>query len=71
MPLSQSCPIERRDPTKSGKTWAVRAPNGRVGKFRSPMWVDLVVAPSGRETVMKSAPAGRRSTSEVLSGSAM
>ena len=39
-------------PDRAGKRWAMQAAGGRVGRFRSAMWVEVMVVLSGRCTVI-------------------
>jgi hypothetical protein len=59
-PWSQSTPTEMREPeAKVGKMWARRAVSGKPGMLSSAVWVEVMVLPSGRSTVMPG-EAGRR-----------
>ena len=50
-PASQSWPMERSEPeVRSGNRWARRAASGRLGIWRRPVWVDVMVLPSGSWT---------------------
>ena len=52
-PWSQSCPMEIKDPVASlGKMWAWQAESGREGMSKVAVWLDWMVLPSGRSTVM-------------------
>jgi hypothetical protein len=50
-PKSQSWPMEMREPeARSGKMWALHAPEGKEGRIRSAVWVESRVLPSGKRT---------------------
>ena len=50
-PLSHSCPIDTSDPeARLGKTCAIRASSGKIGKFRSAVCVDCITPWFGRRT---------------------
>lgn len=51
-PKSHNLAIEIKDLRKPGKMWATKALSGKYGKFNNPMWVDLMVVPSGKKTSM-------------------
>ena len=54
-PASHNWPMEISDPapwSSAGKMWAAVASGGSVGYGRLAVWVDVMVAPSGRCTVM-------------------
>jgi hypothetical protein len=52
-PWAQSCAMERREwEARFGNTCAFRADSGMVGILRFPVWVLVMMVPSGRETLM-------------------
>lgn len=54
-PLSQSWPRETREPEpfwSSLKRWALQASGGRLGKWMSPSWVEVMVPPCATVTLI-------------------
>jgi hypothetical protein len=52
-PWAQSCVLERREwEARFGNTCDFRAESGLVGILRFPVWVLVMMVPSGRETLM-------------------
>ena len=51
-PLSHKVPMDRSGWRSAGKMCALRAAAGKVGRFKVAVWVDSIVVPSGKLTVM-------------------